>query len=523
MKKRVAVIGSSGGNLYNLGGKDPFGLIKEIQMQLDAADMELAYVQFIAASTSMDQAKPSTPAKLIVLENGQLNVVYEGKLEDVNKRARDFDKVLAEQIENGEIDALILVSADPKGINSEAIKAGAKKGIPAVGTGGTSCGIARSMGLNLISASGTTGTTNRTRAVAYASGLARYWKLKYTPAIGEYKEKTKTDKNVWTRINLRGIMGSSLPAFIAMAITLALSRIPSLEFFESAFEVLINALPIVVSVIAAKQVSGLDEVGIIAGVVAGVLSAKGGILGGIVGGIFAGVFATYLLNLCFKSNFPATTANIVAGGLSGLLAGFVLFYGFAPLMLKAGDSIRWFIEEAVSINPIMAGAIAGALQYPAVIAGVYHAAFLPIILIEMEKYGHSFLGAIDIMTVMVSAGITLANAISPRAEGEAAVAIPGFVINIGFGTFTEAAYPFMFADKLVFAGALVAEAVAGGIIGFTGTRGTGYVPMFIAPFISNNPIGFLLGMITAGGLSFIFTFLANQRAKKLIKTKSTVN
>lgn len=520
MSKNVAVVGSSGGNLYNLGGKDPFSLLGEIKHQLDAAGIELRAVQFIAAKVSMDNAKPHTPASLIILEDGQFKVADEGKLEEINSIAKHYDRSLAEQITNGEIDALILVSADPKGTNIETIKAAASKDLPGVGTGGTSCGIARSMGLNIVSASGTTGTTNRTRAVAYVSGLARHWKLKYTPAIGDYKEKVDTDEKPWQRINLRGIMGSSLPAFIAMAITLSLSRIPSLAFFESAFEVLINSLPIVVSVIAAKQVSGLDETGIIAGVVAGVLSAKGGILGGIVGGIFAGMLATYLLNLCFKNNFPATTANIVAGGLSGLFSGFILFYGFAPLMLKAGDSIRWFIEGAVNINPVMAGAIAGALQYPAVIAGIYHAAFLPIILIEMEKYGYSFLGAIDMMTVMVSAGITLANAVSPRTKGEAAVAIPGFAINIGFGTFTEAAYPFMFADKLVFAGALVAETIAGGIIGLTGARGTGYVPMFIAPFVSNKPMGFFLGMMAAGGLSFIFTFLANQRAKRLDKTKS---
>jgi hypothetical protein len=52
--------------------------------------------------------------------------------------------------------------------------------------------------------------------------------------------------------------------------------------------------------------------------------------------------------------------------------------------------------------------------------------------------------------VMVSAGITLANIVAGRRPGDRAVAAPGFAINIGFGTFVEAAYPFMFSDKLVF-------------------------------------------------------------------------
>ncbi|GAQ24173.1 hypothetical protein [Tepidanaerobacter syntrophicus] len=520
MKKRVAVIGSSGGNLYNLGGKDPFGLIKEIQMQLDAADMELAYVQFIAASTSMDQAKPSTPAKLIVLENGQLNVVYEGKLEDVNKRARDFDKVLAEQIENGEIDALILVSADPKGINSEAIKAGAKKGIPAVGTGGTSCGIARSMGLNVVAASGTTGSTNRTRAVSYTAGLANYWKTKYKPVIGSLKKEDVSEENPFKRINFRGIMVTSLPAFIAMAITIALSRVPGLSMFNEVFETMINALPVVVSVVAAKQVSGFDEVGIVAGVVAGALSTKGGVLGGLLGGIAAGVAVPYIVSFSVKRNFPATTVNILSGGLSGLLSGLVMYFGFSPIAFAAGNGVRLLIQAALNYNPIIAGAVAGLLIWPAIIGGVYHAAILPIILLEMEKYGNSFLGAIDaIGLVVTAAGITLANIVYPRTKADRVAAAPGFFVLMAFGTFVEAAYPFMFADKLVFATALISATLGGAVAGFFNARGMGYVPILVAPFMSNNPTGFILSMLTAFVIAFVLTAMAN----RLHKNKSTEN
>jgi len=63
--------------------------------------------------------------------------------------------------------------------------------------------------------------------------------------------------------------------------------------------------------------------------------------------------------------------------------------------------------------------------------------------------------------VMVSAGITLANIIAPREKSEAAIALPGFIVNVGFGTFVEAAYPFMFADKRIFGTALFSAAVSG--------------------------------------------------------------
>jgi len=133
----------------------------------------------------------------------------------------------------------------------------------------------------------------------------------------------------------------------------------------------------------------------------------------------------------------------------------------------------------------------------------------------MEQTGYSFLGAVDMTgLVMVSAGITLANIIAPREKSEASIALPGFLVNMGFGTFVEAAYPFMFSDKRVFASALIAAAVSGAFVGIFDARGTAYVPSLIAPGLSNNPLGFAIAMLVALGLSFGLTFLFNKTAKK---------
>lgn len=129
---------------------------------------------------------------------------------------------------------------------------------------------------------------------------------------------------------------------------------------------------------------------------------------------------------------------------------------------------KWYLFSA--------GAVAGLLIWPAIIGGVYHAAILPIVLLEMEEMGFSFLGAIDMTgLVMVSAGITLANIILPKQKGEVAVALPGCIINICFGTFVEASYPFMFSNKIVFAGALASATVGGAIVGLFNVKGTAYV------------------------------------------------
>ncbi|NPV43394.1 MAG: PTS sugar transporter [Firmicutes bacterium] len=510
MSKRIAVLGSSGGNLYNLGGKDPKELLGEIVLQIKAAGMEVGAIQFIAASASMDQVKPTTKANLWSWDGNDLGIVFSGTLEQVNEQAKAKDKKIAELIKEGKIDGLILVSADPENTNKEAINEAAETKIATVGTGGTSMAKVQSLGLNVVAVSGTTGTTNRTRAIANVSALARHWNIKYRPTIGKQGD-INVSGNIFSRINFRGIMVASLPGFIAMALTLALGKIPFLSSFSKVFDTMIGALPVIVAAVAAKQVSGLNEVAIVAGVVAGTLSVGGGIIGGIVGGIIAGILAQVLLVKCFEWRFPATTANIVSGGISGLVGGLFVYFLLAPVALSAGNGIRALIDSALQYSPILCGALAGLLIWPAIIFGVYHAAILPIVLLEMEKAGNSFLGAIDMCgLVMVSAGITLANIIYPKIKDESAVATPGFLINVGFGTFVEAAYPFMFSDKIVFAGALVSSAVSGAVVGIFNVRGTAYVPSVVAPSLSNNPAGFIISMLVAIGCAFVFTLTANR-------------
>jgi fructose-specific phosphotransferase system IIC component len=512
--KKIAILGSSGGNLYNLGGKEPLKLLGEIETQCKVASMEIAAIQFIGAKASMDNISKDTKARLYTWDDSNKKIIFtdEESLNKINEISEKVDIEIADRIRNGEIDGLILMSSDPKGTNKHSIKAAADKKIPIVGTGGTSMATIQSLGGNVISTSGTTGTTNRTRAVASVQALSKIWKIKYKPTIGSSSANNEpTDDNVFKRISFRGIMMSALPGFISLALVLALSKLPALSGFSEIFDILIGGLPVVIAAIAAKQVSGLDEVGIVAGVIAGLLSSGGGIIGGLIGGILAGILAIYLIRLALGWNFPGTTSNIIAGGLSGLIAGLIVFYFISPITLTLGNGIRSVIETAVNFNPILAGGLAGLLIWPAIIGGVYHAAILPIVLLEMETTGVSFLGAVDMTgLVMVSAGITLANIIFPKQKSESAIAAPGFFINVAFGTFVEAAYPFMFSDKVVFGGAIVSAALSGVAVGIFNVQGTAYVPTVTAPALSTNPLGFFISMMVGLISAFLITVFANK-------------
>ncbi|MDH4616625.1 PTS sugar transporter [Brevibacillus sp. AY1] len=517
MTKRIAVVGSSGGNLYNLGGKDPEKLLGEIITQIESAGIELAAVQFIAAKSSMDSAGDSTDAAVYVWNEkvSQVVSVFEGPLEACNRYAASVDEEIASQIRAGSVDGLIAMSAAPDGANQQVIRAAVDQQVPIAGTGGTSMAQIASKGALVILTSGTTGTTNRTRAISFLTVFSKHWGIAYRPMIGDSKQASGISASPWKRVQIRGIMMASLPGFIALALILALSKIPGLSMLSEVFDVLIKALPVVIAAVAAKQVSDMEEVSVVAGVLAGVLSIDGGIIGGMLGGIGAGLLVNLLFRKCIEWRFPTTTVNIIAGGISGLVSGLIVYYLLAPIALQAGEWVKVLIEGAVAYSPILAGLIAGLLIWPAIIGGVYHAAILPIVLLEMEKTGNSFLGAVDMVgLVMVSAGITLANIVAPREKSEATLATPGFLINMGFGTFVEAAYPFMFSNKLVFAGAVISSGVAGMLVGLFDVRGTAYVPSIMAPLLSNNMVGFILAMASGLLCSFLITLVANKMAKK---------
>ncbi len=368
--KRIAILGSSGGNLFSLGGAEPEKLLQEIFIQTEAAGIAVEALQFIAATTSMDMAKVSTPTSLYTLVEGKPCIAVDGTLAEVNTAAERYDAEIAEKIRAGKIDALILMSIDVNGANRQAIAAAVEKELPIVGTGGTAMAMTTSQGGKVIATSGTTGTTSRTRAISFMASLCKHWGMKYTPILGGAPHRDQRSNRSWTnRLSLRSIMIPALPGFIAMAIVLALSKIPGLGGLESIFDIMIKALPVMVAVMAAKQVSDLDEVSIIAGIVAGVLSVNGGIIGGMIGGIGAGLVVRWLFEACISLRFPMTTVNIIAGGLSGLVSGLVVYYMLAPLALQAGDGIKQLIEYALAFSPLLTGLVAGVLIWPAIMCG----------------------------------------------------------------------------------------------------------------------------------------------------------
>ena len=95
MGKKIAFIGSSGGNLYKQGGNDLPAMMKELCGQTKAADMEIVFVQYVLASGSLDNVGPDSPATLFTWNGKEVQPVFQGTLCEVDAEAAKVDAQLA--------------------------------------------------------------------------------------------------------------------------------------------------------------------------------------------------------------------------------------------------------------------------------------------------------------------------------------------------------------------------------------------------------------------------------------------
>ena len=98
---------------------------------------------------------------------------------------------------------------------------------------------AEAIGVHFVSASGTTGTTNHTRAISYTAGFARHWKVGYRAvdlphSVGEFVR----------RYDPRPVLVDALPAVLALAVAIGLSRFVGDSFHATVVSHLLPLVPV---------------------------------------------------------------------------------------------------------------------------------------------------------------------------------------------------------------------------------------------------------------------------------------
>lgn len=222
---RIALIGSSGGGSATIStGED---VVESIQRNVnfisrrdvapgDSADrfVSITEVVLIQSAQGLDFCNVShhdITAALWVMEAGRsLNKKLEGDLDKVNILLKVEDGRIATLILRDEIDAIISVSSDPEGANKLTIAAAVEKGIPILGTGGTSMSFIGTSGGNVIGCSGgSVATTGVSRGICIAAGLASY-----TPWGGMIFSLPTVSKLA----KFRSVVGAALPILLSVSL-----------------------------------------------------------------------------------------------------------------------------------------------------------------------------------------------------------------------------------------------------------------------------------------------------------------
>ena len=445
----VALIGSSGGGTATLGHTDPVQLLRVIGQELRKANASLDQVLFVAleGGKGMDTAQPTDSATLYSIRESHLQIVKTGTLQQVNAVCRELDEtVLSKAVADGRVRGLICVSCSVD-LHAATLRAAADGWIPVTGSGGTSLSAATArFGIRLVgNAGGSVATTTYTRAASYTHALAA---KTYQP----FADQTTPQ---WT-----SVANACLPAFWTVCLTKRLLTVlqPILTDDWDVFHkngllwmgLQSVALPTVCCIIMAhSQAEQYGSTVLMAAGVAGVLGCSGSMLAGLLAGWLVSTWSGRALHRCIRWGVPATMTNLlVAGGVGSLVGLFVL--PIAPYLQQMTAFVRSLIHWSMSGNVPGVGFLIGCLFCYGSKVGYYHLVGLPVILVEMEHGDASLWGAIDEATlVLVSAGICAGNLMWPPSETSSqqketlALCRRGLRINMLYGDFIEAAYPFM--------------------------------------------------------------------------------
>ncbi|KAL1519689.1 hypothetical protein AB1Y20_023199 [Prymnesium parvum] len=490
---RLALVGSSGGSTLRGDARSEYDAVTA---QLSAlAPAQLSAMIYVEAASPLDHAARSDEAVLYELDAaGRLAQSMPGSLGVINSRARVSDAALAERILLGEIDCLMLVSADvlaPAGAAARSLAAAVAAAVPAVGTGGTGLGHAARAGAAVLQLSGSVSTSPHTRAIAMAAALARRFERAYTPPLPPADAGARA---------VLPALDALLPAVVSLGLVQFLLK-SLLPFVRTAaagwlFQLmhLLSCLlvPTAASAIASSRAAQCGEGGMLAGVLAGGMTAcaaasllsaadaRPALAAALAAGQASGLVYRRALHASHTLGIPATASTLLTQGgaaCCGTACGLVAL----PVSALLATLCSRLIDSLVGWRRSwVLGAALGVGTKHLSMQGYYHSILLPLILLEMGGGSFALFGALDCVCLcVVCAGVcTAIGLIAPPAEAKANMRAAR--INLLCGDYVEACYPYLKRSSIAHISALAGAASAGSIIVDVGARSSAYLPLPIA-------------------------------------------
>jgi hypothetical protein len=492
--KRIAIIGSTGGNLYLQGGLLGKDLLHSIQREVERWGYGIRAVLYLCTDRSMDAINGKSQVTLIT-RNLDIREDASGELSKINQLVSRGSQAIGDAIKNREIDALISISADPSGVNRSVFEAAKQANIPIVASGASSVAWMRKLGCNVIYATGTTGTSSEFRSINYLMALVRFWgdnvKRQIWQKIGETIKSASFRFETWT-----------LPYFLLIVILKGVLSY-GVTGIADVYTTLLDIAPLIACLAVSLSLLRDPRLGMAAAITTGVVASffHAGFVGGIFAGYITAIIFNTILHLIAGRRMPGSAQGILIYSVTVVSIALPFSIAAEPLGALTG-SLAMLPERIMAGNHQWIGFFIGAAFWPAMESGLYHRVLLPFILLEISVKGMSVIGAFDVLCLVVMA--VGANIAAVFLGNDPKQGLMSLVENIVYGTNVEYVYTMSAGSRIIRYGLCLLCGIGGIFILQFGLKGVGYLPLFILPFIVENGQKLAIAMAVVVMLSTLY-------------------
>lgn len=211
---------------------------------------------------------------------------------------------------------------------------------------------------------------------------------------------------------------------------------------------------------------------------------------------------------------PSVIKMFAVPALTLLLTIPLTFLFIGPIATWIGQLLGSLTMLVYNFNPILCGMFIGGFWQVFVMFGL-HWGLIPIRISNMAILGYDSVMSLTVGTPLATAGVVLAIFLKTKNTKLKGIAFPAFISSL-FGVSEPSIYGVTLPRKKPFIITLLCASIAGGIMGFFGSRsyimgGMGIlaIPNFISPTngIETGFYGVIIALITAFVLGFVLTWL----------------
>lgn len=207
-----------------------------------------------------------------------------------------------------------------------------------------------------------------------------------------------------------------------------------------------------------------------------------------------------------QAKSPKVVRNFLPGLVSLVIAMPIGLLAVGPASNALADGFSWCIQWFYNFNPIVAGAVIGALWMYVTLYGLF-GIVISVVVINIFNGSGDLTLAVSIFNVLVVAGASLAIAFRTKDPSLRDDAYPACVTAI-FGVIQPALYGLLLPRKRLFRLTALASAVVGALAGWWGIRkyamGSG---IFGLPTMLNQTHTAFLPILTNALISFVLGFV----------------